>query len=559
MTATEAVPRAARTQKQRRTDRAAIGRLELALVIGLAIVAAVPRCINLLGLDPFIDESSWVDWATREFEPTVLASWLAPLLHDGRPPLHFWLMLPIAAVVENGFLAGRLAAALAGVASTLALYGLGREITSRTAALGAALLWALSPYTVLFARIAADDALLALVAILATWSSIVLARRPTIKSGIVLGMMLGLGALTKTTGAMFVLAPPLAILVAGHPRNWRTYVWPLATGALVSIIAVAPIVPWLPQVLAELGRHAAPAGTGWKSAHSEHEIATVWLYQFVGAGLPILAGIGLLAAVGWRQSMLLLVTLLGALWLGLLLATGTSLFARYFLFGVFPVFLLAGYTLDRLATLLGRAVGRASPGNTSASTAARVAIVIVGVGVVLWSRADLLHDVMMDPARAAIPEGEHFRYVEQWLAVYGLGQVADELRARGQQRTVTGRCASRLARGARPDPVWCATGVSSSRCQRALCRGNVAVPRPGSARSPTDRSRRPDLPPGERHLHRRARHPERRPCLHPAPGGSAGARCSGGAPGPAYRPAECTELADAVPARPRRVGHAAFR
>jgi hypothetical protein len=437
MTATEAVPRAARTQKQRRTDRAAIGRLELALVIGLAIVAAVPRCINLLGLDPFIDESSWVDWATREFEPTVLASWLAPLLHDGRPPLHFWLMLPIAAVVENGFLAGRLAAALAGVASTLALYGLGREITSRTAALGAALLWALSSYTVLFARIAADDALLALVAILATWSSIVLARRPTIKSGIVLGMMLGLGALTKTTGAMFVLAPPLAILVAGHPRNWRTYVWPLATGALVSIIAVAPIVPWLPQVLAELGRHAAPAGTGGSLLTQNTQIATVWLYQFVGAGLPILAGIGLLAAVGWRQSMLLLVTLLGALWLGLLLATGTSLFARYFLFGVFPVFLLAGYTLDRLATLLGRAVGRVPSGNTSASTAARVAIVIVGVGVVLWSRADLLHDVMMDPARAAIPEGEHFRYVEQWLAVYGLGQVADELRARGHERPVT--------------------------------------------------------------------------------------------------------------------------
>jgi len=92
----------------------------------------------------------------------------------------------------------------------------------------------------MFARIAADDALLALVAILATWASIVLARRPSVGAGILLGIVLGLGVLTKTTGAMFVLAPPLAIVLVGRLRNWRAYVWPLVVGAIVSVVAIAP-------------------------------------------------------------------------------------------------------------------------------------------------------------------------------------------------------------------------------------------------------------------------------------------------------------------------------
>jgi 4-amino-4-deoxy-L-arabinose transferase-like glycosyltransferase len=421
----------------------------------LAILAAVPRLINLLGLDPFVDEAAWVDWATREFVPSSPGTWFTPLLHDGRPPLHFWLMLPLAAVVDNGILAGRLAAALAGVASTLALYGLGRDIASRTVGVSAAVLWALSPFTVMFARIAADDALLALMAILAVWASVRFARCPTIPAAILLGLVLGFGVLAKTTGALFVIAPPLAILLLGRPREWRSYAWPLTVAALVSLLAVIPLIIWWPEVLAELRHHATPVGTG-DSPFGSHllvqnaEIVSVWVYQFVGGAFPLLVALGLVAALIWRQWALLLVTLLGVLWLAVLLDRGTSFFSRYLLFGVFPAYLLAGYALDRLATVVSQWVpplprtgegvrgwGPRAGGWSGRAWAPRLAIVIVGIGIVVWPKAGLLRDIIKYPAQAAIPEGEHYRYVEQWFAVYGLGQIAQELQARGSVEPVT--------------------------------------------------------------------------------------------------------------------------
>jgi hypothetical protein len=415
-----------------------VSRVDLAILLLLAVLAAVPRVVNLLGLDPFVDEASWADWATREFQPGSPRTWFAPLLHDGRPPLHFCLMLPFTAVVNNAFLAGRLAAALSGILSTLALYGLGREIASRTVGVCAALLWAVSPFTVMFARISSDDALLALTAILATWASVRFARQPTIASGVILGLALGLGVLAKTTGALFVISPPLAILTLGDPRQWRTYVGALVIAALVSLLAASPLINWWPEVLTELSHHATPMGTAngplaiYLLAQNA-EITSGWLRQFVGDGLPVLAVLGLLVALIRRQRGLLLVTLLGACWLVVLLDRGTSLFSRYLLFGTFPAYLLAGYTLDRGAVLVARLLRHAQP----ATSTARLVIIGVGLTIAMWPRAGLLRDIVLDPTRAAIPEGEHFRYVEQWYAVYGLAQVASDLRARGATEPVT--------------------------------------------------------------------------------------------------------------------------
>jgi len=474
VTVVEAQPAPAGASTEAVASRWGLTRLDLLIVAGLAVVAAVPRLTNLLGLDPFIDEASWTDWAIREFNPAVPRTWLAPLLQDGRPPLHFWLTLPLTLVVDNGLLAGRLAAALAGVASTLALYGLGRELVSRTVGGVAALLWALSPFTVFLARFAADDSVLALMAMLVCWSSVCLARRPSTRTAIMCGLTLGFGVLAKTTGVLFVLAPPLAVLFVGHPRAWRSYVRPFSIAALVSVIAMLPLAPWMPQIVTELGRHAASSsGDGPGSLLAQNSLlAGFWLYQFLGAGLPLLTAIGLVTALVWRERGLLLVTVLGAVWLGIVLDRGVSLFSRYLLFGTFPAFLLAGYAADRLALVVGWVTpalpppsplsrkrergettsppplpsGRGGGGEGAARRLggegrsfqlAAISMAVFAVVVAVWPRADLLRDVVLAPERAEIPSGEHFRYVEQWLAVHGLGQIVQELRQRGAERPVT--------------------------------------------------------------------------------------------------------------------------
>ena len=465
---------------------------EVLILAGLALLATVPRVVNLLALDPFIDEVAWAHWALRQFDPFVPSTWVQPLVRDGRPPLHFWLILLVSPFVDNGFLAGRLAAALTGVGATLALYGLGRVLAGRLTGVVAAVLWAVSPFSVVFARVSADDSALAFGAILAALGGALLACRPTTRHALLVGLAVGLATLAKTLGALTALAPVLAILLLAPPRSWGRYVRPLLVAGAATLVLLVPLLLFLPQMLAQLALHTAGGAGGSGSGASplaalarhdllvrNWDLVVFWAPQYFGLPFLGLAGVGLILALAIRQRGVLYATLLGGLWALVLLDRGASMFSRYLLFASFPLYLLSGYALATVAGLVGRAVamsagrdmaafgsagremaaldaserdvvaGPADAGRagTVAGYAAGVAAVIGrvatatfvlgGVGVALWPIAPFTLAVVRDPANAPLPQTEQFRYVEQWYAVYGLGEVARYLRDAGRERPVT--------------------------------------------------------------------------------------------------------------------------
>jgi hypothetical protein len=403
----------------------------------LVLLALVPRTVNLLGLDPFVDEASWTDWAFRQFEVAAPRTWIIPLVTDGRPPLFVWWMVPFGMVVDNGILAGRLAAATAGALTSAALYGLGREISSRTLGITAAILWALSPYSVFFARIAADDALLTLLAVLTTWASIVLARRPSAMTGAWCGLGLALAVFAKTTGVMLALAPILALLILGRARDWRGYVRPLLAAIVVGAVVSAPlligVLPLLQQVAIHTG---SSSSTGRDLLGGNLEVAAGWMVTFVGEGFLVLVGLGVVLALVLRQRALLCVGLLGLILVPALLAVTTPLFARYLLFLSFPGYLLAAYPIEYVSRLASRLPGLSATGRRT-HQAIGAAVVAIGLALALGQRADLAIDIVRDPVQARIPGSEHVGYVENWYAVYGLGQVAARLRAESESETIT--------------------------------------------------------------------------------------------------------------------------
>ena len=165
-----------------------------------------------------------------------------------------------------------------------------------------------------------------------------------------------------------------------------------------------------------------------------------WLDTFVGYRFVALVGVGGVLAVVLRQWGLVFVALVGAGVLAVLLAISSPLFSRYLLIGVFPGFLLAGYLLERAGWLAGLLLGRLAqraPALVLSLIAVRAVVVGLGVVVALSERSQLAADVVLDPSRAAIPDTEHFRYVEQWFAGHGLGQIVGELRARAATGPVT--------------------------------------------------------------------------------------------------------------------------
>jgi 4-amino-4-deoxy-L-arabinose transferase-like glycosyltransferase len=423
-------------------------RIDALAAVLLVILAAIPRAYNLLGLDPFVDEASWTDWAFRLFEWTSPRTWIIPLVTDGRPPLFVWWMVPFGMVVDNGILAGRLAAATAGALTAAALYGLGREASSRTLGATAAIVWALSPFAVFFARIAADDALLTLLAVLTTWASLVLARRPSVRAGVLCGLCLALTVFAKTTGVMLALAPVLALLLVGRPLAWRRYVRPLLAAVVVGAAVSAPLLIGVAALLQQVSIHTdSSASTGRDLLRGNLEVSAGWMITFVGEAFLALVGLGAVLAVVLRQRALLCLGLLGLILIPALLAVTTPLFARYLLFLSFPAYLLAAFPIEqasRLAARLPMGGGAAAGGLASSRAgaerlqrAAGAAVVLVGLAAALWQRADLAVDIVRDPVSARIPGAEHAGYVENWYAAYGLGQVVGRLQTEGQAGPVT--------------------------------------------------------------------------------------------------------------------------
>ena len=108
------------------------------------------------------------------------------------------------------FIGARLAAAIPCGATAGLLYLIGSTLWSRPVGVTAALLWAISPMSVVFAgwhRAMTQSVILHRISLMAIREA---TRRPTLLGGCLCGSAIGLAVLTKTTG----------LLSAGYQSRW---------------------------------------------------------------------------------------------------------------------------------------------------------------------------------------------------------------------------------------------------------------------------------------------------------------------------------------------------
>jgi hypothetical protein len=425
------------------------GRHDLLVVVGLAVLAAAPRLANLLALDPFVDELNWVLRGIGLSGSIGLSNLVAPL-RDGRPPLHAWLVLVAGQLVDNGFLAGRLAAAIPGIAATLALYALGRALFCRKVGVVAAILWALSPYSAFFSRIGSDDSLLTFWSIAAALAGGCLARRPTIMVGAVSGLVVGLAVLTKTLGLLTAATPLLAAATLSRPGSRRRLVGPLVAMGAAATLLFLPLVPWLPQLQRQVELHAEfdgqadrPSGEGPVARSFElgrfvrpdlfarnFTMVTEWLADYVGMPVLACAALGsMLAPVIWRRELLYL-ALICIVQIGLLVNFTSTPFSRYLLPFSYPLYLFAGVAIVWL-TARSSSVAATRGRSPRAGSLVRVAVPTLLLFVVLAPSLPFTLLLATQPERAPIPAYDRLQHFDQWYALYGLARVVDVLRSEG--------------------------------------------------------------------------------------------------------------------------------
>jgi 4-amino-4-deoxy-L-arabinose transferase-like glycosyltransferase len=220
-------------------------RLYLLLFVVLLLVVVALRWHNLLALPAYIDEGYHTYHASRIWRLPEHPARFA----DGKLMLYFWLGMFTDANPQHNLFAVRASMSLIAVvtASVLALWT--RQIANRATSLLAIGLYAVLPYTLFYERMAMSDPLASCLAVLFAWRCWVLAKRPTVRQGIIVGALFALVTLTKLSLATLGALIPLAIILWGNWRRWTRYVVLFAVTIVVTLIAWSPMA--IPIVLSQ--------------------------------------------------------------------------------------------------------------------------------------------------------------------------------------------------------------------------------------------------------------------------------------------------------------------
>lgn len=170
------------------------------------------RLLNLTLIPIFTDEAIYLRWSQ------VMANNLNYLflpLTDGKAPLFIWT----AGLVMHFFpaldplIAGRAVSIIAGYLSLIGIYLVGSTLfQNKKIGILSSLFYLLSPFTFFYDRFALVDGMLAMFGIWTLALAVFIIRQEKLIYSVLLGLIIGLGLLTKTQAIFFLSIFPLAWL-----------------------------------------------------------------------------------------------------------------------------------------------------------------------------------------------------------------------------------------------------------------------------------------------------------------------------------------------------------
>lgn len=374
--------------------------------MGLVLAIYFATRISSLGSLPiFLDEAVHLQWAERLYEEGRI---LRPV-GSGRllAVAAFGLALPS----EDRLWAARLLAVGAGALTLIFTMLLSRRLFGTRAGLVAGLLYVLSPFALVYDRLALSDGFLA-----AAIAGVMFAARALVDEprhggpwfGLVAAMTLAI--VSKVSALLFLPAVPMAALMLAKDRRA-----PLIASALAVAAALVCSSPMLWFFTANSGeivsQHLADPNLPGSTLMATLRDISGWLHSYFG--IPILlAGA---ASLAWLRDG-------RALWLGISFLLPLALFAllsepwsaRYIL-PILPPFLIL------ISGGIEAACARMNSGRALVAALA-LAVVISLQGFVFSLQ------ILNDPSKAPLPSDDRHQLVSGWPAGYGVREAALRLR-----------------------------------------------------------------------------------------------------------------------------------
>lgn len=183
----------------------------------ISVVYFATRLFNLTSLPIFTDEAIYIRWAQIANSDS---SWRFISLTDGKQPSFIWLMMITLRIFSDPLIAGRIVSVIAGFFSILGIFFLTNELfksidkTKRISiSLIASFLLTISPFALIYDRLAIYDSLVAALFIWSLYFQIRLIRMLRFDYSMVLGFILGGAVLTKSIGFLSIYLTPFLYLL----------------------------------------------------------------------------------------------------------------------------------------------------------------------------------------------------------------------------------------------------------------------------------------------------------------------------------------------------------
>lgn len=397
-------------------------RLLVTIIIALGVLGiyGITRLANLTALPIFTDEAIYIRWAQIGAQD---ANWRFISLTDGKQPMFTWIMMILLKVVHGDPLfVGRLTSVVAGLGTLIGIWAVTYSLfTSIPVAFVASFIYLLSPFTLVYDRMALYDSMVSMFSIWNLYLTILLVRKGRLDTALLLGLLLGAGMLNKSSGFLSLYMVPFSLVLFDFKKD-QVFSRLLR---FMSLVVVATILSQIVYSVLRLSPFFHMVGqkdvvflftvSEWLTQPFRFLVGNMrgmfdWLRSYLTLPLFIVAFAPLFFMTPkWRERLVLY------LWWGLpflaLANFAKVLYPRFTLFMTVPLLIVAAEAIVRIWGRIKRPLIKS------------IFILILIIPMVRIS-----YVVINDPWNAPLPFSDRAQYLEDWPSGWGVPQVVSFLK-----------------------------------------------------------------------------------------------------------------------------------
>lgn len=178
-------------------------------LLTILLIYFVSHLINLTKIPIYNDESIYLDWAWFH---THAPGHLYDAMLDAKQPLMIWIFGISERIFPDPLFAGRFVSVVFGALTLTGIYFIAKKLFSDKAAIFASITFMTIPFFIFFNRQALLEAGVACAAIWSFYALLNFIEKPSNKTAIILGVVLGLGFFIKTTVIIYIIISLIIII-----------------------------------------------------------------------------------------------------------------------------------------------------------------------------------------------------------------------------------------------------------------------------------------------------------------------------------------------------------